>query len=744
MKKIIFLFFSVLFFAFSPSVYTQTSNQNQCLTVGFWVENATYIFFDPLKNPESRNTFEQWADKQMASWNKILADSGVKDCFRVSKIKRVRDGQLPLGPNKYFPTNVPDINDRTVDIQWGFPKSWLDRQIKESPQIFYGTDWGLLHELSHARYLIDEYLFNINTSRDQIEVADPAGKPVVGNYLKPIAWDVIYFNKSQDLMGGDLSKNRFYAPHSAQALNHIAGQHNAVQYGNFNPPRNLGIFLDDLPKENILKIVDNKGNPLNAANIKIFQSVLLKNVGYGAKRIDNIADIADTTDANGLVSVGSNPFGVNRLSYYSNKKISPFLTNGIFILEISFNNQLEYKIIEVSDFNLAYWSGATERAVYEIKTNFIASDSPCPNGIVGEKEYKCSFGVLDNHCPVGFTEETSLVCSAVGNTPAYCCSQPVVAITPTPTPTVTATSPNSSIAVPTSDFSRGNVDFQVKFIDENGNDLVLNDQKVILKNLSTGKTLVSEGPMSDWGYWLFGGLPLSTSYEITAQPIPGYDISYSTCINCNVHPNYTNQNSVRVDVSSAANFVEVYFRFTKTPYFTPTSISSNPITSTPTTVAQIPTINQSSSIKGIIGITIYGAAVDINDPLSVIRLQGREGEANRFIIPVIVIYSNGSHKSIDLVFNYSPLQSLTPTSSPLAPTDIQNLPNPTLVPIQTLPTTSFSTKYLCTINFYRSSAGCDGGLTSSKDYCTSTDDSRSVCDDTLTTISCVTSSSCGN
>lgn len=779
MKKIIFLFAFVFFIFFMTKLMFA---EGECLTVGFWIEDSTYDYFDPAKNTYSRNTFEQWADKQMTSWNKILIASGARDCFRISKIVRVRDGQLPLGPKENFPTNMPDFNDRTVDIQWGFPRSWLDMQIRESPQIFYGIDWGLLHELSHARYLIDEYVLNLDTSRDKIEVTDPSGKSIIGNYIKPIGRTSFYHNKSQDLMGGDLSKDYFYYSHSAQALNLIAGQHNAVQYGNFNHPSNIGVYLDDLPKENILRVTDDKGNPLNGATIRIFQSVILPNAGYGAKKIDNIADIVGATDSDGLVSVGSNPFGVSGLGYL-NKKISPYLVNGIFILEIFENNQLEYKVIEVSDFNLAYWNGATERAVYEIKTNFIIPGSPCPRGIVDEKEYKCSFGGLDNHCPLGFTEETSFACSAAGSTPKYCCSQPVVTTTPTPIPTITI--------VPTPDFSRGDVNFQVKFIDENGNDLVLNDQQVVLKNLSTGKTLVNEGQMSDWGYWVFSGLPFLTSYEITAQPIPGYNISSSTCINCNFHPNYTNQNSVVVDVPSAALFVEVYFKFTKTPFFTPTPISSNPITSTPTTVMQIPTINSNISTKKLVGIIIDGKPIDLNNPLLGIHLPGREGEANKFIIQVIVTYSDASFKSVDLVFDYSPLQSLTPTSTsipipsnaPILTPDtncdvIQNgteyfcvdnacpsgstasanrlcfnqvccskpvsAVTPTPTPIQTTSSPTSSSKYLCTVNFYRSFVGCSGRITKKTNYCKSTDDSRSVCDDTLTTISCVTSSSCGN
>lgn len=327
----------------------------RCLTASFWIEDSVYDFFDPTQNPESQNTFEQWADKQMNEWNRILSLSGAKDCFQMEKIVRVPDSSLPL--NGGLATNTPNVKDRTIDIQWGFPASSL-RDLSFMRKILNQTEWGLLHELSHARYLIDEYGFDVDTERDDILVKDPSGKSIVGNYIKPVRGSVVHENKARDLMTSP-SNYHFYSPHSAIPLNLIAGRHQAEQFGNFAGPENFGIYLNDLPANNILKILDNRGQPLTGAEVLIYQSI--GNGEVFGKRIDNISDIVKVTGQDGKVSLGRNPFGGNQ--------ISKFHENTVLIMGIITEKGNHYKFMEVSDFNLAYWLGAKREAVYEIKTD---------------------------------------------------------------------------------------------------------------------------------------------------------------------------------------------------------------------------------------------------------------------------------------------------------------------------------------------------------------------------------------
>lgn len=369
---LIIFFLAIILFPF----ITYANHEGGCLTAAFWVEDSFYIFAaTQLNDPKG---FDNWSNRQMEAWNKILHDSGAVDCFKIKKIVKVRDGQLPLKGGGA--TNSPDLSDKTSDVQWGFPASGLTSDYWKNT-ISRGIDWGLLHELSHARYLIDEYLVSVGLNVSNIEVRDPHGDLVVGKYFNPIEWDVIYFNKSKDLMGGG---GHFYAPHSVGALNLLSGQHTAERYGNTNPPDNYGAYLDDLPGANFLRILDTESKPIPGARIRIFQSVPNKHL-IGGKTIDNIADIEGSSNIFGEVSVGGNPFG--------NMKIRPFLwgnnsriytngSNSVFLLEVTYKDSIFYKFIEVSDFNLAYWSGAKTRAVFDIKTTIIppatSSSTPQP------------------------------------------------------------------------------------------------------------------------------------------------------------------------------------------------------------------------------------------------------------------------------------------------------------------------------------------------------------------------------
>lgn len=357
-----------LLFSFSLVGNVQANHQG-CLTAGFWIEESVYNFFDPAKNPKSHNTFGQWSDRQMNEWNKMLSSSGARDCFKIGKIVRVQDGALPLAGGSA--TTLPDNKDRTVDVTFGFPKSILEKEGQKS--IDYWTerlnaiDWGLLHELSHARYLSDEYAYNVAISN--VQVTDPNGKPVVGNYIKPQG-DIVHYADSHDFMSYH-EVDHFYRAHTVGALNRIAGQHTAEAVGNYNFPSNGGVYMNDLPNNNFLKIRDKDNNPLRGASIRIFRSVRVPNSGYD-KIFDNTADFRGAVDDQASISIGQNPFGRKLDGYYP----------GIFLLEVAYNGQYYYQFIESSNFNLAYWAGATDTAVYDIKTSFTKVDTPitAPSG----------------------------------------------------------------------------------------------------------------------------------------------------------------------------------------------------------------------------------------------------------------------------------------------------------------------------------------------------------------------------
>jgi len=184
----------------------------------------------------------------------------------------VPDGALPLvgsGPSG----NFPNLNDRTVDLLWGFSVTVLNgdfykNHTKVSDDNAFYYERSLIHELSHARYLDDTYGFNVHDNGSGNTVAiQENGKLIVGtDYMPFIAWDAVYYTAENGLTGWGATLPGRY---DTMALNLIAG-HRAT-LGNYNCPGNCGIFLNrDLPAENRLTVKDASDHVLANANIKIY------------------------------------------------------------------------------------------------------------------------------------------------------------------------------------------------------------------------------------------------------------------------------------------------------------------------------------------------------------------------------------------------------------------------------------------------------------------------------------------
>ena len=144
------------------------------LAVGFWVEQSVYEWFNTHQVELGLGgvSWDDWAQRQLRIWNQMFANAitpltpqGVLDRVRLDKVIVVPDGALPS-----CATNFPATSDRTIDLQWGFPAElvgiatghtcgamnyYLDHP--ESATVEY----SLMHELSHARYLVDLYGMNV-------------------------------------------------------------------------------------------------------------------------------------------------------------------------------------------------------------------------------------------------------------------------------------------------------------------------------------------------------------------------------------------------------------------------------------------------------------------------------------------------------------------------------------------------------------------------------------------------------
>lgn len=327
------------------------------LLVGLWVEQSLYNHFHNTQYllNDGANSFEDWGQRMIRRWNEWFAKAvypvspnGILDRIALDKVVVVPDGALPLAGG--IPTNNPDARDRTVDMQWGYP--YHPQEIQ--PDGFYGFRWngaffidfGSIHEMNHARYHIDLYGFDVHQSAPPgyplpIQITDDWGNLVAGtSYMPFIAWQGVYYNKWRDIMGAGPA---FYDAYSAAVWN---WKHHKRGRGNMNAPPDIGVFLNDLPDTNRIQFIDQNGVPIVGALVEIYQAGPYPGI-YG-KSFDNIPDMTLTTDANGMISLGRNPFGAATVE------------RGVLIIKLRYRGQLYFLFQEITDFNLQRWMGNTQ------------------------------------------------------------------------------------------------------------------------------------------------------------------------------------------------------------------------------------------------------------------------------------------------------------------------------------------------------------------------------------------------
>lgn len=371
----------------SSETNNSIKDYTNAIIAGFWVEQSVYDYFHEHQHELGigSNSWPDWIQRQMAKQNELseqavwpTSPDGVIDRVRIDKIVVVPDGALPL--NGGLASNHPDLNDKTVDLMWGFPASLLNgsfyanhTSVDDNNPFF--IEKSLIHELGHARYLIDSYGFDVHNTGQHHSVQVYEGDTYVAGseYLPFIAWgEVLYYNKSGGVMSGSYGFQ--WSPYEAAALNLIAGQR--ARCGNYNAPCNIGVYLQDLPANNHLRLVDTEGQPWVGADVRIYQTT--SGYGWYGKTIDNIFDQQYTTDPNGYIHMPQNPFnpGGDIIHTYGN-------ANGVMLIRVGFGGQVWYRFMEVSDFNMQYWQGNIEDGYYTIELdgqNYIDTEPPTVPG----------------------------------------------------------------------------------------------------------------------------------------------------------------------------------------------------------------------------------------------------------------------------------------------------------------------------------------------------------------------------
>ncbi len=419
-----------------PSEVSELNNvleiETDALSAGFWMEES---LFDELNRRQvevgdGANSAADWAQRQIQAWNDVMRGShwpltplGIYERMRLDKFIVVADGALPLAGG--LPTNNPDSQDKTVDVMWGFPSSELASFADPNGRFF--IDRSLIHELGHARYLIDLYGLNVHFRNTRLSAAidstqttipvvdtgglssfgevvingeaityasksvdellgasrgsrgttprvhesdsmvgdavltldDGVGNMIMGSCALPMhTWDALYITKTPGIMSSHPAPHGGVSEHSAWALERIAGERPVC--GNQNAPCNLGEYLQLLPDDSFLRFVDIDGDPIGGAEVWLFQAQ--PSPGWYAERYLNQPTLLLTTNLDGLVNVGRNPFGDASIVHGYG------FSNAVMFGRISLPNGIvRFFFVEVTDFNLAFGRGDTSGAIYTLQ-----------------------------------------------------------------------------------------------------------------------------------------------------------------------------------------------------------------------------------------------------------------------------------------------------------------------------------------------------------------------------------------
>jgi len=364
-------------------VNNQRKDYTDAISLGVYVEESTWRYFHLYQQElgVGSNSWEDWIQRHMAKQNELyqtaiypgITPNGISTRVRIDRIIVVPDNMLPLYGG--LPTNNPDNSDHTVDLMWGFeaydPNTnsyYLNHTSLDGTNPFY-IERGVVHELGHARYLVDSYGFNVHDndpSNRTVQIYEN-GQWIVGTYLPWVSsGDMVYQNKYGGVMTGPYGF--VWGPYEAAMLERIAS--NRARCGNCNAPCNIGEYLQELPENNYFQFTDANNWPRKSVNVRVYRAAYRSGVWYG-KTYDGTYDAEFNSDpATGWVNLGQNPFTGGPAIQHTYG-----IANSVMIVRIQQDAQVWYQFVECTDFNLEYYKGNTEVAYYTIELTGPNNDS---------------------------------------------------------------------------------------------------------------------------------------------------------------------------------------------------------------------------------------------------------------------------------------------------------------------------------------------------------------------------------
>lgn len=347
------------------------------VTVGLWVERSLwdYMMTNQHRVPSNdANSFARWGQRMVKQWNGMfeaaiydLFPEGITERVRLDNVVIVPDFALPLAGG--LPSNNPDLRDKTVDMTWGCesgdivpgfepPKShwWSVEKVldawnagrikdrKEDPPFWVGL--GYIHEMNHARYLVDSYGFNVHTgttkdpSKLNLRVKDEKGL-ILGRYIPDV--DLVYAQRHIGQMGGDYWS---FSAYEAMCWQRVKGKR--ARGGNCNSPSTIGEFLQEIPTKLVFQFEDTGGKPLAGAEVVVYRASGTGD-GWYTKRYEDAPAKVGTTDAEGRIVTDRTLFAADGRIVHTFGH-----SNAVCLLRVTHEGRHYFMFESVQEANLAF------------------------------------------------------------------------------------------------------------------------------------------------------------------------------------------------------------------------------------------------------------------------------------------------------------------------------------------------------------------------------------------------------
>lgn len=304
---------------------------------------------------------EDWIQKQIAMMNWDFASSTYPVAPEGATV-RVRIDQIAVADSD----SPPDGHDGGWFINGDYrhgASAWYDPATD--------IDWALIHELSHQVSIID--LYQIGAEAPNVLVSDRQGNPLNVGFSWP----------RPDLMGGgDIwphTDPNLYSSHVAGGASTYEGYRNGY----------YGSYLFDIPQENYFQVLDSQGHPAPGVQVDLYQRS-----GYwdwvGSTGFDSTPEISGATDANGLFLLANRPVDggtvtLNGHTLHDNPfgVVDIIGTQNLFLVQLRQGDHEEYRWLDITAFNLAYWMGDTASHTFTIESHVPPPGAPQAPHITG-------------------------------------------------------------------------------------------------------------------------------------------------------------------------------------------------------------------------------------------------------------------------------------------------------------------------------------------------------------------------